>query len=186
MALQDRVAAQPFIKPSFPHARVTATVALLSEANVPMSSHFRIGTSVFPPPGMLFDITPLIIQDSTLNASERMLGLLVWLCITVLCMVIFCVISYNCMGVYNYLKEKSLQNPLGLPSATDLSAMLTSAMTPPTPRHFLAPHPTSFLHSTHCFLKLLIGSLLYFLRPHKEVSSRNTESLSCSSLSPRT
>ena len=81
MALQDRVAAQPFIKPSFPHARVTATVALLSEANVPMSSHFRIGTSVFPPPGMLFDITPLIIQDSTLNASERMLGLLVWLCV---------------------------------------------------------------------------------------------------------
>ena len=44
------------------------------------------------------------------------------MCITVLCMVIFCVISYNCMGVYDYLKEKSLQNALGLPSAKDLSA----------------------------------------------------------------
>lgn len=73
--------AQPFIKPSCPHARVTATVALLSEDDAPTSSHFRIGTSLFPPPGMLFDIIPLIIQDSTLNASQRMLGLLVWLCV---------------------------------------------------------------------------------------------------------
>lgn len=152
-ARHSGLAAQPFIKPSFPHARVTATVALLSEANAPMSSHFRIGTSLFPPPGMLFDIIPLIIQDSTLNASERMLGLLVWLCVYYGTLhLIFCVMSYNCMGVYDYLKEKSLQNALGLPSAKDLSATANLCHDSPPPlvtslpvtQHHSSIVPTAF------------------------------------------
>lgn len=78
-ALQDRVAAQPLIKPSSPHGRVIATVAPAQLTQGPNVFLLQNLYSLFPPPGMLFDIIPLIIQDSTLNATERILGLLVLL-----------------------------------------------------------------------------------------------------------